>query len=79
MLPLQVFRRIVALWVGLGMRESFAEWKIWTKKRIKQRRKDARKVCGYLPPAYNKRTVHLLWWLGGNSTFVLEFERMLLI
>lgn len=26
------------------MRESFAEWKIWTKKRIKQRRKDARKV-----------------------------------
>ncbi len=26
------------------MRESFAEWKMWTKKRIKQRRKDARKV-----------------------------------
>lgn len=40
----QVFRRIMAMWIGLGMRESFAEWKTWTKKRIKQRRKDARKV-----------------------------------
>eukprot|EP00903_Cladosiphon_okamuranus_P016231 g14974.t1 len=40
----EVFRRIVAMWVGLGMRESFAEWKVWTKKRIRQRRKDARKA-----------------------------------
>lgn len=40
----QVFRRIMAMWVGLGMRESFAEWKIWTKKRIRQRRRDTRRV-----------------------------------
>lgn len=32
------------MWVGLGMRESFAQWKAWGKKRVKQRRKDARKV-----------------------------------
>ncbi|CAM9129395.1 unnamed protein product [Ectocarpus sp. 12 AP-2014] len=40
----EVFRRIMAMWLGVGMRESFAEWKIWTKKRISQRRKDARKA-----------------------------------
>lgn len=34
----------MAMWIGLGMRESFGEWKTWTKKRIKQRRRDARKV-----------------------------------
>ncbi|CAM9225803.1 unnamed protein product, partial [Sphacelaria rigidula] len=40
----KVLRRITAMWVGLGMRETFAEWKTWTKGRIKQRRKDARKA-----------------------------------
>lgn len=34
----------MAMWIGLGMRESFGEWKTWTKKRIKQRRRDARNV-----------------------------------
>ena len=42
--PYQVFRNIMEMWIGLGMRESFAEWKTWTKKRIKQRRRDARTV-----------------------------------
>ncbi|CAM9498728.1 unnamed protein product, partial [Ectocarpus fasciculatus] len=40
----EVFRRIMAMWLGVGMRESFAEWKTWTKKRIRQRRRDARKA-----------------------------------
>lgn len=44
LLTWQVFRKIMAMWIGLGMRESFAEWKTWTKRRIKQRRKDTRKV-----------------------------------
>lgn len=45
----------MAMWVGLGMRESFAEWKTWTKRRIKQRRKDARKVMR----TYNSRNALL--------------------
>jgi hypothetical protein len=39
-----VLRRVMALWLGVGMRETFAEWKLWTKQRIKQRRKDARQA-----------------------------------
>ncbi|CAM9416847.1 unnamed protein product, partial [Discosporangium mesarthrocarpum] len=39
-----VLRRIMAMWVGLGMRDVFSDWKTWTKRRIRQRRKDARQA-----------------------------------
>ncbi|GMI08986.1 hypothetical protein TrVE_jg11434 [Triparma verrucosa] len=36
-------RKIMGAWTGLGLRENFDEWKVWTKHRVRQRRRDIRK------------------------------------
>ena len=36
-------RKIMSAWTGLGMRDTFKEWKVWTKHRVRQRRRDTRK------------------------------------
>jgi hypothetical protein len=38
----QKLRKIMSSWTGLGMRDTYKEWKIWTKHRVKQRRRDVR-------------------------------------
>ena len=38
----QKLKKIMSSWTGLGMRDSFREWKKWTKHRVKQRRRDVR-------------------------------------
>ncbi|CAM9246410.1 unnamed protein product [Chrysoparadoxa australica] len=39
-----VIRRIMAMWIGLGMRETFADWKAWTQQCIRRRRRDRRQA-----------------------------------
>lgn len=36
-------RKIMSSWTGLGMRDTFKDWKVWTKHRVKQRRRDVRR------------------------------------
>ena len=37
-------RKIMSAWTGLGMKDTFKEWKVWTKHRVRQRRRDVRKA-----------------------------------
>ncbi len=36
-------KKIMTSWTGLGLRDTYREWKVWTKHRVKQRRRDVRK------------------------------------
>jgi hypothetical protein len=36
-------RKIMTSWTGLGMRDTFKDWKVWTKHRVHQRRRDIRR------------------------------------
>jgi len=37
-----IFRNIMGMWLGLGMRETFNQWKFYIKQKIRQRKRDLR-------------------------------------
>ena len=69
-------KKIMTSWTGLGMRDTYREWKSWTKHRVKQRRRDIRKKnredrFGYEQEMANKdfASWHLSKWVRNWDEF----------